>query len=211
MILEPDVSLTDYLLTLETGAFAWLLHRHPSATPARRLAALIFATLALSSLTGGTYHGFFPEKTATPGGFALWIVTMLLLGLAASLTWAVFLRLCGVRSVRRILPPVAALFVLYACVVLFVDHRYRTSAIFTAPPVLAVLALMIARSRRERSPNAALAAGGILLMLLGGVLQQLRVGLHPAWFNHNALYHLLEAVAMAILFLALRRAPAEAF
>jgi hypothetical protein len=209
LILEPDVSLTDYLLTLETGVFAWLLHRHPSPTPARRLAALIFATLALSSLTGGTYHGFFPEKTATPGGWVLWIATMLLLGLAASLTWAVFLLLCGVRSARRILPPVAALFVLYACVVLFVDHRYRTNAIFAAPPVLGLLALMITRARRDGSANAALAAGGILLMLLAGALQQLHVGLHPVWFNHNALYHLLEGIAMAILFLALRRAPAE--
>jgi hypothetical protein len=209
LILEPDVSLTDYLLTLETGVFAWLLHRHPSPTPARRLAALIFATLALSSLTGGTYHGFFPEKTATPGGWALWIATMLLLGLAASLTWAVFLLLSGVRSARRILPPVAALFVLYACVVLFVDHRYRTNAIFAAPPVLGLLALMITRARRDGSANAALAAGGILLMLLAGALQQLHVGLHPVWFNHNALYHLLEGIAMAILFLALRRAPAE--
>jgi hypothetical protein len=209
LILEPDVSLTDYLLTLETGAFAWLLHRHPSPTPARRLAALIFATLALSSLTGGTYHGFFPEKTATPGGWALWIATMLLLGLAASLTWALFFLLCGARSFRRMLPPVAALFVLYACVVLFVDHRYRTNAIFAAPPVLAVFALMLLRARRERSPNAAMAAGGILLMLLAGVLQQLHVGLHPVWFNHNALYHLLDGIAMAILFLALRRAPPE--
>lgn len=209
MILEPDVSLTDYLLTLETGTFAWLLHRHPSPTPARRLAALIFATLALSSLTGGTYHGFFPEKTVTPGGWALWIATMLILGVAASLTSAFFLLLTGFRSVRGILPPVAALFALYTCVVLFVDHSFRTNAIFAAPPVLAVLALMIVRALRDRSPNAAMAAGAILLMLLAAVLQQLHVGLHPVWFNHNALYHLLEGTAMAILFVALRRAPAE--
>jgi hypothetical protein len=210
LILEPDVSLTDYLLTLETGAFAWLLHRHPAPTPARRLAALIFATLALSSLTGGTYHGFFPAKTATLGGWALWIATMLVLGVAASLTWAFFLLLVGFRSVRGILAPVTALFTLYAWVVLFVDHSFRTNAIFAAPPVLAVLALMIVRALRERSSNAAMSAGAILLMLLASVLQQLHVGLHPVWFNHNALYHLLEGTAMAILFVALRRAPAEA-
>lgn len=210
MILEPDVALTDYLLTLETGTFAWLLHRHPSPTPARRLAALIFATLALSSLTGGTYHGFFPEKTSTSGGWAMWIATMLLLGAAASLTWVFFLLLIGLRSVRRIVPPVAALFALYAGVVLFVDHGFRTSALFAAPPVLAVLALMVVRALRGRSRNAAMAAGAILLMLLAGVLQQLHVGLHPVWFNHNALFHLLEGAAMAILFIALRAAPAAA-
>ena len=207
MIHEPDVALTDYLLTLETGAFAWLLHRHPSPTAVRRIGALIFAALALASFTGGTYHGFFPEKTATSGGWALWIATMLILGVAASLTWTFLPLLSGLPSVRRIVPPVAALFALYTCVVLFVDHSFRTNAVFAAPPVLAVLALLIVRALRDRSGNAATAAGAILLMLLASALQQLQVGLHPRWFNHNALYHVLEGAAMAILFVALRRAP----
>jgi hypothetical protein len=206
VILEPDVSVTDYLLTLETGTFAWLLYRHPSPTALHRLAALIFATLALSSLTGGTYHGFFPEKTATPGGWAVWIATMLLLGVAASLTWAFVLLLRGIRLARRILLLLAALFALYAFVVLFVDYSFRTNAIFAAPPLLALLAVVIVRVLRDRSPNAAMGAAGILLMLLAGVLQQMHVGLHPVWFNHNALYHLLDGAAMAALFVAIRRA-----
>jgi uncharacterized protein DUF6962 len=41
------------------------------------------------------------------------------------------------------------------------------------------------------------------------VLQQLRVGLHPVWFNHNALYHLLEGIGLAMLFVALRAARSE--
>ena len=41
---------------------------------------------------------------------------------------------------------------------------------------------------------------------LGALLQQLHVGLHPVWFNHNALYHALEGAALAGLFLALRDA-----
>ncbi len=207
---EPGVALTDYLLCLETGAFAFLLARHPAPTAARRVVALIFSCLTASSLLGGSYHGFFPGKTATSGGWALWAATMLVLGLAASLTWVLFALLCSPRLLRPVLGLAAALFAAYAFVVLRVDHRFLVSAIYSTPPILAVLSLMALRSLRGRSPQARLAAAAILLMILASILQQLHVGLDPVWFNHNALYHLLEGTAMALLFVAARRAPASA-
>ena len=211
MIHEPDVALTDYLLTIETGVFAFLLWRHPVPMPARRVSALIFVCLAASSFTGGTYHGFFPEKTATAGGWAIWVATLLLLGVGASLAWIFFALLAaGEKSLRVALPLAAILFAGYAFVVLRIDQSFRVSAIFSAPPVLAVLGLLSVRAIRDRSPNARLAAGAILLMMLAAVLQQLHFGLHPVWFNHNALYHLLEGAALALLFVALRAAPATA-
>jgi hypothetical protein len=39
---------------------------------------------------------------------------------------------------------------------------------------------------------------------MGAAVQQLRIGLHPAYFNHNALYHLVQAVALALVFAACR-------
>ncbi len=103
-------------------------------------------------------------------------------------------------------PPFAA----YAFVVLRWANRFLVSAIYSTPPILAVLSLMALRSLRGRSPQARLAAAAILLMILASILQQLHVGLDPVWFNHNALYHLLEGTAMALLFVAARRAPASA-
>jgi uncharacterized protein DUF6962 len=191
---------------VETTVFAVLLWRQAPPTAARRVAALVFAGLALSSLTGGSYHGFFPGKTESPAGWAVWVTTMLILGVAASLAWIFFLLLCGFRDPRLMVPPVAVAFLVYAYVVLRVDHRFRVSALFSVPPVLAVLVLMLARAVRERYGNAILASAAIGLMLAAAVLQQLRVGLHPVWFNHNALYHLLEGIALAMLFAALRAA-----
>jgi hypothetical protein len=69
-----------------------------------------------------------------------------------------------------------------------------------------VLVLLLVRAARDGHRNAMLAGGAIVLMLAAAVLQQLHVGLHPRWFNHNALYHLLEGIALAVLFVALRRA-----
>jgi len=75
--------------------------------------------------------------------------------------------------------------------------------------LLAVLVLMLVRAVRDGHRNATLASGAIVLMLAAAVLQQLHVGLHPVWFNHNALYHLLEGIALAVLFVALRAARSD--
>jgi hypothetical protein len=195
---------------VETAVFAVLLWRRRPATIARRVSALIFACLSLSSLTGGSYHGFFQGKTESPDGWVVWIATMLILGVAAGLAWILFFLLCGARDLRIPVPLVAAAFLIYAYVVLRVDHTFRVSALFSAPPVLAVLVLMLVRALRDRHPGPRLASAAIVLMLAAAVLQQLHVGLHPVWFNHNALYHLLEGIALAMLFLALRAARSEA-
>ena len=168
------------------------------------MASMIFACLAASSLTGGSYHGFFPGKSESPGGWSVWITTMLLLGLAAGLAWILFFVLSGVRDPRKMVPPVAAALLAYAYVVLRVDHSFRVSAIFSTPPVLALLGLMLVRAVRHGDGQARLASAAIVLMLAAAGLQQLHVGVHPVWFNHNALYHLLEGIALAMLFVALR-------
>ena len=46
-----------------------------------------------------------------------------------------------------------------------------------------------------------MAAGGLSLTLVAAVLQQLQVALHPDYFNHNAVFHVVQAVAMLLFFL----------
>ncbi|HEU0107385.1 MAG TPA: hypothetical protein VFT38_14500 [Vicinamibacteria bacterium] len=212
MIHDPEVALTDYALAVETAVFAVLLWRQRPARTARRVAALIFACLCASSVTGGSYHGFFPGGAEGPGGgWAVWIATMLVVGVAASLAWIFFfLLLGGARGLRIVVAAVTAAFLAYAYVVVRIDHSFRVSAIASAAPVLALLVVMLVRAVRDGHRNAMLASAAILLMLAAAVLQQLHVGLHPVWFNHNALYHLLEGIALAVLFVALRAARSEA-
>jgi hypothetical protein len=162
-------------------------------------------------VTGGSYHGFFPGGTEGPGGgWAVWITTMLIIGVAASLAWILFFLLLGVeRGLRGVGVAVTAAFLVYAYVVVRIDHSFRVSAIASAAPVLALLVLMLVRAVRDGHRNATLASAAIVLMLAAAVLQQLHVGLHPVWFNHNALYHVLEGIGFAGLFVALRAARSE--
>jgi len=196
---------------VETAVFAVLLWRQPPPRPARRVAALIFACLCASSVTGGSYHGFFPGGTEGPGGgWAVWITTMLIIGVAASLAWILFFLLLGVeRGLRGVGVAVTAAFLVYAYVVVRIDHSFRVSAIASAAPVLALLVVMLLRAVRDGHRNAMVASAAIVLMLAAAVLQQLHVGLHPVWFNHNALYHVLEGIGFAGLFVALRAARSE--
>ena len=190
--------------------FAVLLWRQRPARTARRVAASIFACLCVSSVTGGSYHGFFPGGTEGSGGWAVWITTMLIIGVAASLAWVFFFLLLGrARGLRGVVVAVMAGFLVYAYVVVRIDYSFRVSAIASAAPVLALLVLMLVHSIRDGHRNATLASAAIVLMLAAAVLQQLHVGLHPVWFNHNALYHLLEGIGFAGLFVALRAARSE--
>jgi hypothetical protein len=131
---------------------------------------------------------------------ALWVGTVMSVGLASALllAGAVF---AAVRPgpLRRVLLGLAALKlgVYLAFVALHPDFRY---AVYDSlPAVLLVLAFLIHRWSRERSPAAALGALGLLLSLVGAVLQQARLGIHPVWLNHNDLYHVIQAGALWLL------------
>jgi hypothetical protein len=45
---------------------------------------------------------------------------------------------------------------------------------------------------------------GLLLTFAAAAVQQAGIGLHADWFNHNALYHLMQGVALLFLFAAAR-------
>jgi hypothetical protein len=131
---------------------------------------------------------------------------MLIIGVAASLAWILFFLLLGVeRGLRGVVVAVTAAFLVYAYVVVHIDYSFRVSAIASAAPVLALLGLMLVRAVRDGHRNATIASAAIVLMLAAAVLQQLHVGLHPVWFNHNALYHVLEGIGLPGCFVACAR------
>jgi hypothetical protein len=207
---EPDVALTDLALALETGAFALLTARQESFRhQLGRLTSLLFLCLAASSLLGGAYHGWFPLGTATAAGQAVWTLTMLSIGAAATTLWLLAGALTA-RPPRWLVPAALALLLTYSAVVLFVDDHFWVSIAFSVPPLVALLGIFLAKIVKLQSKGAAFGFSAILLMFLASTLQQLRVGVHPTYFNHNALYHLIQGIALALLFYGLRlflRAP----
>ena len=80
---EPDVTLTDYLLAAEAALFFVLLQRgNVGSARLRTWFSLFFASGLVASLCGGTVHGFLLEPGW--GQSALWLITLLAMGVAAS-------------------------------------------------------------------------------------------------------------------------------
>jgi hypothetical protein len=44
----------------------------------------------------------------------------------------------------------------------------------------------------------------VALSFVAAAVQQTETSLHPLYFNHNALYHLIQAFALLLIFLAAR-------
>jgi len=58
--------------------------------------------------------------------------------------------------------------------------------------------------RRTRARAVLLGFLGLVLSLVASAIQQSGIALHPVYFNHNALYHVIQVVALFMIFLAAR-------
>jgi hypothetical protein len=216
-MLEPDVTLTDFALAaLCSGLAVSLLRRTDGDPGVRRAFAALFAALALASLLGGVWHGFL-SAPGSPQAPVVWTTTMLALGAAASALWMISARLASSPFWRRILPVVAlAQFVAFAAIVLFRTQSYSIVGLTMLPPVAVLISQLIARYRRSGASRLMLAAAGFLLVVGANVLQRLHVSLPAAGLSANALYHVLQATAFVMVFVAIpamrpgEDAPADA-
>jgi hypothetical protein len=88
-IAEPAVTFTDYALAIEGVCCAVVLGRKGRQNSALQpLGSLFFGATALAALTGGTVHGFFPQKDH-PWSRKLWTTTLLALGAGSAAAWGI--------------------------------------------------------------------------------------------------------------------------
>lgn len=205
---EADVALTDVGLTVLGGWIAWRLWTRPGRNSVQRDGALFMAGLALAAFFGATFHAFFPDKTSTHPGFVAWIPVVVSIAATSAVMLALACRLlvpAVPTAARRIgVTAYAATFVTWA---LLVDESYGTVVRFYGPTLLALLAAALTMTHRLRSAAWRAVAGGLALSVLAAVLQQAHVALHPVYFNHNALYHLLQGIALVLIYRGLAGVP----
>ena len=201
---EPDVTLTDYGLFAECAIFAWLIVRQPARDAALRTWTIVFfVATALAALVGGTVHGFFTDDTAGVGR-VLWKASMLAIGAAALALWAIGGRLLFPRrGADRVVPFATGLTAAFAVTIVFVNDSFGVAVAGYLPAAVFVFAGFVNAAVR-RVWWARPGIWGLALSFAAAAIQQLRIALHPVYFNHNALYHLVQAVALALLFAACR-------
>jgi hypothetical protein len=205
-VTEPDVTITDFLLTVEAGIFAGLLARTGAPSPIRTWFVVFFGATALASLSGGLVHGFFPTAGPAPSralaaGNALWRTVLVSLGVVALAAWAIGARLLAADRVAGLVTAAAwTEFVVYAAVVLVVTDAFSAAIVNYLPATLFLLAAFVVAARSADGTPLRLGVWGLVLTLVAAGVQRARLALHPVYFNHNALYHLLQAVALFLIF-----------
>jgi len=204
-MLEPDVALTDFGLALECAVLAILLRVRPARDHASRTAFVVFfAALAAAALSGGIVHGFLPDE-ASAGYRVVWRATMLAIGLAAVAAWSAGAHLAMTASAATWVTRAAvAGLAAYALVVLRVTDDFAAAVGFYLPAALFLLGAFAVQYRRTRAAPLRAGMAGLLLTFIASGAQQAGIDLHPRYFNHNALYHLLQAVAMWLVYVSAR-------
>jgi hypothetical protein len=198
---EPDVTLTDYAVALECMLFIFLLQRTQARLSGMRTwFMLFFVSVGIASLCGGTVHGFFLDQQSW-GNAILWPSTMLAMGVTALSMWAIGAELLiASQVVRWVLAAAWVQFGAYSIVVLFGSREFWVGIVDNLPALFFLLLALGITYRRTNQWRILLAAVGPVLVVVAAALQNLRIGVHPTYFNHNALYHVLQALALVLLF-----------
>ena len=202
-MMQPDVVITDYLLSIEASLLTFFLWRSGSAGSDLRMPFVVFfAAIALAALAGGTVHAI-SSGSASSLGTVLWRGSLLALGVAALAAWVIGARLALPVPAARVVQIVAATAAAgYAVIVVAVNDSFWIAIAHYAPPTLFLFFAFAADYRRARDGSDLVGLIGLVLTLVAAIVQQRRIALDPVYFDHNALYHAIQAVALFLIYRA---------
>ena len=206
---EAMVALTDLAIGLECVALAGLVASDRLRAPAGLrgpLLAFLLAT-ASASLGGAALHGLTTDH-ADPRRRALWRWSLASIGVGGLSSWWLGARI-GLRPwPARVVEGVAvAAHIPYLADVVSDDRPFRVAIASYVPGALFLGAALASRlgERSSRGP-AIVGLTGLGVTFAAAGVQQARIGVGRT-FDHNALFHTLQALGVALLFAAARRLP----
>ncbi len=183
---EMMVAITYFVLTLECLYFGVRLKGDWNR------AGFFFAT-ALSALLGGLYHGFFP------GARWLWILTLVAIGVVALFLWRVALSFYRDKWWHMYANHyVWVQWAVYTSCVIDWFHEFYVAILDYLPALLFLLVTFVRFKRRK-------GVAGLVLSLVAAGVQQAKIGVHAVYFDHNSLYHLIQAIGFWIVYLELKK------
>ncbi len=196
---EIDVALTDYALTVLCLVFVFMLIKgHPNSS-ARNWFAMMFLSVGTAAALGGTVHGFIHENTLFHTIF--WRSTILLIGVSALSAWVLgALIMLGNKGRERIRVLAVVNFVFYLVYVLFFNQSF---AVAVVNYLLSAIFLLIGFGLTYKlllNRLALVALSGLILIFVAAGIQQLEIGIHAQYFDHNALYHVIQAFGLFLVF-----------
>jgi uncharacterized protein DUF6962 len=207
-IQDPDIVFTDLVLAILGAHLGWRLWSAPGGRTLLKTGALLMGGLASAALWGAVFHAIFPAGTATLLGFLAWVPVALSIVVAACAMLELGLRLLLPRIQSGVRRTILATYAMsFAVVVLLVHESYSSIVYFYTPALVLLLIAAAHQAIRSRDAGWTLVTTGLLLSAVAAVLQQAKVSVHPVYLDYNALYHVVQGIALVFLYLGCRRAP----
>jgi hypothetical protein len=133
----------------------------------------------------------------------LWRLVLISLGVVAAAAWAIGARMMfSDRLAQFVVVAAWVEFVAYALIVVSVTDKFLFAMVNYLPATVFLIVALFARYQSNAVTPLAQGLAGLLLTLVAAAVQQARIVVHPTYFNHNALYHLLQAIALFLIFRA---------
>jgi len=207
-MLEPAITLTDYILAAECAAVCVLLLRGNLNGFAVSF-VLMFAGIGTAALCGGTVHGWFPDSESVPYK-VLWRVTLLGIGVMALAGWRIGASLLFPERGARLVHKIALLeFGLYALFVIFVSQDFMVTIVNYLPAALFLLVALALHYRKRPLRPVMLGIVALIMTFASSGVQQAKISLHPVYLDHNVLYHLIQFAAIILLYFTAKHFAAK--
>jgi hypothetical protein len=191
---EVGTMATDYLLAATAFAAAMWLWKTAAGAPGRWWAVAFVAT-GVAAVLGGTSHGYAPVLDKQTHGL-VWRLTYVTVGIANfCILYGAALAVVPGRFLRAA-AAILALRLLVVAVALIVLAQFRYVLYDYAITLVGLLALAAVRGGRGQL-GARWVIAGVVFSLLGGLVQLGRIG-QGRVFNHNDLFHVLQAIGIAL-------------
>jgi len=85
-----------------------------------------------------------------------------------------------------------------------VKQKFYVAIIGYLPATLFLLGAFVAAYNRRPARPIGWGIFGLSLTLIAAGIQRLGIAIHPRYFDHNALYHVVQGVALWMIFVAAR-------
>lgn len=191
---EVVTMATDYLLAATGFAAAMWLWKTAAGAPGRWW-AVAFVASGVAAVLGGTSHGYAPVLDKQTHGL-VWRLTYVTVGIANfCILYGAALAAVPGRFLRAA-AAILALRLLVVAVALILLAQFRYVLYDYAITLVGLLVLAAVRGGRGQ-PGAGWVMAGVAVSLAGAVVQLGRIGQGQV-FNHNDLFHVLQAIGIAL-------------
>lgn len=200
---NPDllVGLTDLVLSLEALVLCFLYRT--AVSKMRNLVMILFFLLGIASFAGGLFHILFPLKVETASGSMMWLCVTATMGLTALSLWSLTLYSVFKKRYEYLFFTLGLIaFAGYMYVIAAINYHYIIVIAFYTPALLAFSLLAISNFLKKKN-GWGMVTLGVALTIVAALVQVSSIAVSV--LDHNALYHILQAVALIVLYAGFTR------